>query len=435
MIIYYVIIFLTLLSLSFIFSGTEVAFSSVSMLHLERLAEKDGAKFLDRLNYKVAKNFPSYLSVMLFGNNMVNISIASIATVLAHKLLGSKLSAVGSLISTVLVIIFGEILPKTYARVKSQSFSKAFCLPLYILSIILFPVTAPFNFIMKKIKESSESLKNEEDLDSQEIQIAVEVIKEGGEIDQDEKELLCNTIDFNETYIYQVATARVDIEGIDIEDDIEDIRKIALATLFSRLVIYEGSKDEIKGIILTCNLIRIFIDNRDLDKEKLISLIFQKSYKALFVHMTMSLSQAIHIMRKERKHLVIINDEFQGTYGLATMEDIMEELSGDIFDESDKLDIPEAFWQEGDLIVKGSMNISDIVDYFDIAWTKDLEEKMDDFESNSIGGLAWELLDRKPNEEDEFEFLCFKAKILEMKKRRVKSLKITKEKNSDKNEK
>ena len=406
---------MTSLFLSAFFSASETAFSSANILHLRRDSKK-GKR--ERLCLKIYENLDKYLVVILLGNNLVNISISAIASAITIILLDETYAWISTAISTFLVIVLSEIFPKEFARKKNKTIMKIVAYPLSIIYFFTYPLLYVFFLMFKKATMTNK----ERSIQADEIEYALEEIEKDGLIDNKEAELLQNSIDFEDEEVFKIAVNRLDIEGIDIEDDDEKIIKLLTNTKFSRLIVYEGDKDAILGAVMTNDILEAVIENKGkLNNGSLKKIIKKNVFSPLYFHKTMTLSRAFIKMKNEKKHIAIINDEFGGTYGMITMEDIIEELSGDIWDETDKKNPNIITLDKNVKRISGDVSIEMVFEEMEC------ELPDEEIESNTIGGLASEILDRVPKKNDVFTFGNLKFRVETVKKRRVKSLIVRKD--------
>ena len=417
-----IVIFSICLMLSAAFSASEVAFSSSNVLLLTRIASQEKPSLSDKIACRIATNFRDYLPTILLGNNLVNTAIASIATQMTFASLPADRSGmtwIGTAITTLIVIIFCETIPKIIARSKSISISKALGIPLWCLHILLYPLASIINAITKFAGNRHKNEEPSDNINADEITLAIEEIRESGEIDTQEEELLVNSIDFDDTCVFEIATHRMDIDGIDPNDEVRNILKTAIETRYSRLIVYEKSRDFILGIIFTKSILKFFAKNPNPTKQALEKMVETEMFSPLYIHMTMDLNDCLALMKKEKKHLAIINDEYGGTYGIVTMEDILENVSGEIWDESDKIESDVEKKSDNLYYVKGDLEIENLLDALDV---DNGEEYAKEIESTSIGGLAFEMLDRLPKKGDSFIFAGFRFIVFKMDGRRVAAL-------------
>ena len=405
--------------LSACFSASEVALSSCNMLLLMRNATREKPSAIDRTAYEVAGNFKNYLPIILRGNNLANTAIATLSTQMTYAALpreSANLSWLGTALSTLILIVFCETIPKIIARSKSISVSRAVCIPIRCMYLILSPLAYVINLFFKIAGGNHENTDEKENIDSDEIALAVGEIRENGAIDSQEEELLVNSIDFDDTTVFEIATHRMDIDGIDIGDEAAKVLETASKTRYSRLIVYRKSRDYILGVIFAKSILKFFIKNQKPTRSQVKTMIEKEMFSPLRIHMTMDLNDCLSLMKKEKKHMAVINDEYGGTYGIITMEDILENISGEIWDESDRIENDVKKKNDDLYYIKGDLEIENMLDELDVA---NGEEYARQIESTSIGGLAFEMLDRLPRKGDSFEFAGFSFLVYKMNGRRV----------------
>ena len=389
---------LTLVALIFMsafFSGSEIAFTSVNKLRLEKLA--DGGKSSAIRAKKLSDNFIKVLGTILIGNNVVNIATSSISTMIAIELLhgdeGKAVTLVTAIV-TVIILIFGEITPKMIGKRFSLTITQLISLPLRIIMIILAPISVPVNGFVNAISRLFDKGDDEEQLPTvteEELSSIIETVEEEGIIDEDKSDLLQSALDFSDISIGEILTPRIDMVAIDIDDDFNTIKEVLLNSRYSRLPIYEGSVDHIIGIVYVNRLLKRIANKEEIDIR---SLMFEPS----FFHKTMKLPTVLSEMRKQHIHMAIVLDEYGGTMGVVTMEDILEEIVGDIWDESDEIKTDFVKSGESSYDVLGTANVHDFFDFIDFD-DRDFES-----EYTTVGGWTVEMLESIPQEGDSFTY-------------------------------
>ena len=385
-----IIIFICLLGSAF-FSACETAYNLANESQLEKSSEKG---LINKLAYSISKHYNFALSSILIGNNIVNFTLSMLATTLAVELIANEGTAatVATLVSTVVVLIFGEIAPKVIAKTNSKLLIKLFALPLYFFIIIFSPFAFLINSIIKLIDKL---FVNEVDntVTPDELASIIETGEEEGSIDEEKSELLQSAIDFNETTIKEVMIPRVDMISIDINDSFDEIMQVVHEAPYSRIPVYDSSIDDIIGILVTQKLLKALVDTpkEEIDIRSLL-------VEPYYIHMTVKLDDALDVLREERTHIMIVLDEFGGTLGIATMEDILEELVGEIWDEDEEIEHDIVKAGHDKYSVEGDMNI---FDFFEA-----VEFEPGDFESEytTVGGWAIEMLDGFPEEGASFKY-------------------------------
>ena len=409
MIVHLVLIVLCIV-LSAFFSGSEIAYSAAQELRLEHAAESKGGAY--GLALKVKRRFENALISILVGNNLVNIGASSLATVIAVGLLGDSGAWLATAVMTVLIITFGEIGPKIVASAQPERFSAIVAVPLRLWMILTWPLTWVLDKLLHLISRLWERGQNsgpavtEDDLET-----IIETVEDEGVVDEDTADLLQSALDFGDVLAYEVITPRVDLVGIDLDDSREEMLKVAFASPYTRIPVYQETMDNIVGILHLNHLYKALVKDRSADIQKLL-------LPPIFVHKTMPLDDVFNTMRKQKGHMVIVTDEYGGTMGALTMEDVLEQLVGDIWDESDEIE--EEFTEVKPHVfeVDGDMRLVDFFAEFD----KD-EEEIDD-DNATVGGWAVEMLGGYPKLRESFTFEDLTITILKRNNLRVLRLQV-----------
>ena len=411
--------------LSAYFSASEISFNSANKLRLKKAAE--GGDKLAGLAWRISEDFTSALSAILIGNNLVNIAASTTATVVAMRLLlrwrGTTSDTLASLLATVvmtlIILIFGEILPKIFGKNYADKTVRVFAIPTRVLTFLLYPVVWLVMLLVRLL--SRVWGKDSEDaptVTEEELSSIIDIIEEEGVIDEEKSELLQSTLEFRDTNIEELMTPRIDMLSFDIHADRQKINALLEDSRYSRIPVYEDSIDNIIGVLYLNRYYRALIDQPDPEKLDLRGMLM----KPCFLHKTMKLPAALSVLRERKTHLAIVVDEFGGTHGIVTMEDILEELVGDIWDESDEVVSELTQTGEHTFEVSGDMNIDDF--FSEIGF----EPKDFECEYTTVGGWAIERLDADPHvgdsftESDEKTELC--AVVSEMDDMRVTKLTV-----------
>ena len=412
-----IILMIVCIVLSAYFSATETAFSSLNKTRLKTIAEKGNKKA--ELALKLSENYDRLISTILIGNNIVNIAVASISTVLFVELLKDQdLGAtVSTIVVTILVLIFGEITPKSIAKDFPEKFAM-FSSPLIRLLIwILTPICIIFSGWKKLV---SKLFKAEEDdkMSQEELLMIVEEAEQEGGIDTDEGDLLRNAIEFTEIRAEDILTHRVDLEAVPQDAPKEEIAQKFSDTRFSRLLVYNENIDDIVGVI---HLKDFYKDNGIIKDD--ISTIMSPP---LFIHKFEKIDDLLKQLQQAKSHIAVVVDEYGGTLGIVTMEDILEELVGDIWDEHDE--VVEQFTTVGEntYIVDCATNFEEFCEFFEL--------EPEETESISLGGWIMEQLERIPSVNDKFSYEHLDFIIEESDSRRVISTKVIKNEKPEKDE-
>ncbi len=371
--------------LSAYFSATETAFSSLNKTRIKALAEAGNRKAV--LTLALSGNYDRLISTILIGNNIVNIAVASFGTLLFVKLLDPEVGAsVATVVVTIVVLIFGEITPKSIAKDHPEKFAM-FSAPL--LRVLIYILT-PLNFLFEHWKRFVGKLfrvREDSKMSQEELLMLLSEVQEEGCIDESEGELLKNAVEFGELEAQDILTHRVDLEGIELHASKEEIAQCFKESHHSRLLVYEETIDKIVGIL---HLKDFYVGTGITSAE-----VADIMSAPVFVYQTEKIDVLLQKMRSARTHLVIVIDEYGGVSGIVTMEDILEELVGDIWDEHDE--IQEAIQQTGDhtYTVDCGISLADFCDYFHVKTTSGCV---------SLGGWIMQYMDCIPNEGDQFDF-------------------------------
>ncbi len=415
----YLLVILICLVFAAFFAGSESAFNSANIARLKKCAES-GSKS-SKLAYEIADNFTLSLSTILIGNNLANAAASTAATVIAIGLLGEKLESLASLLATVvltiIVLIFGEIIPKVIGKKYADKIAKTVAFPIRALTFVLYPIVLLVTLLAKGLSKlwGKEESENSPTVTEDELSTIIDTVEEEGVIDEDQSELLQSTLDFQDTTVEEIMTARVNMIDIDIEDNPENIVQTIEESKYSRIPVYEDDIDNIIGILYLNLYYRALAEcDGDYSKIDIRSLLLRPK----MIHKTMKLPAALAMMRKEKVHLAIVIDEFGGTLGIVSMEDILEEIVGEIWDESDE--IISLIEKTGDNTydVSGEMNIDDFFD--------EIEFEDNDFECeySTVGGWAVEALDADPHVGDSFTYKNICVIVTEMDEFRVEKLSV-----------
>ncbi len=402
----YIVIIAICLLFSAYFSATETAFSSMNKTRMKTLAEKGNKKA--HLACQLSDNYDKLISTILIGNNIVNIGASSLGTILFVKLLNDPDTGatVSTVVITLVVLIFGEITPKSVAKDMPEKFAMFSAPFLRILIILLTPLTAIFSGWKKLV---AKLLKTESDtkMSQEELLMLVDEVEQDGSIDQNEGELLRNAIEFTELEAEDILTHRVDLEAVPITATKEQIAAVFSETKFSRILVYEESIDNIVGVIH----LKDFYTGNGITGKKLKDIISP----TIFVLKNEKISPLLRQLQKNKSHIAVVLDEYGGTYGIVTMEDILEELVGDIYDEHD--DVVEEFNQVSDHRFEAdcSMDLDAFGDHFGI----EVESEM-----VSLGGWVAEQLGKIPETGDKFVYQDLEITVTAVENHRAEQVSI-----------
>ena len=391
----YLVIFI-MICLSAYFSASEIAFNASNKMRLRRAAE-DGSTTA-RIAFRITEKFTVALSAILIGNNLANIAISTCTTLIVLNLFRNQValaSTIATILVTVVILIFGEILPKVLAKQNADTVVRFVAIPTRILTIVLSPFVFIVMLLLVVLRKIWGKDRKEDDptVTEEDIVTIIDTIEEEGLINEEQGELLQSTLDFRDTTIEKIMTPRIDMTALDIDSDEEKINAMLLDNAqYSRLPVYEESIDNIIGVL---SLTRYYKATLDSEKPDIRALLM----KPCRLHKTMKLPAALAKLRDTKMHLAVVIDEFGGTLGVVTMEDILEELVGDIWDDTDVIVTECISTGENTYEVACDMNIDDFFEEIDFV-------KPEDFscEYSTMGGWAIEMLNSDPHIGDSFRY-------------------------------
>lgn len=410
----YIISIIILVIFSGYFSATETAFSSLNKTRLKTMIEKGNNRAKTTLD--LAEKYDKLISTILIGNNIVNIAASTLGTMLFVELFPDYGAILSTVVLTIVVLIFGEITPKSVAKDYPERFA-LFSTPLIRLLIV---ILTPLNFIFsmwKKLVSKVFKIEDAPKMSQEELLMLVEEVEQDGSIDTDESELIKNAIEFTDRQAEDILTHRVDIEALPVDATKEEIAEMFAKTQFSRLLLYDENIDNIVGVIH----LKDFYTKRKVLQGDIKSIITSPVY----IQKSEKISDILKILQTNKAHMAVVIDEYGGTLGIVTMEDILEELVGEIWDEHDE--VVEEFRQVNDntYIVDGSYNFEDFCEEIDFKA---------EAESVSVGGWVMEQLGKIPENGESFTYENISVTVIETDSHRVTKVKVVVEQLSDDNE-
>lgn len=398
------------LALSAFCSSAEMSYSSCNTVRLENMRD-DGSRRA-ALAVIITEKFDDALSAILIGNNLANIAASSLASVLVILLLGSDRYAwLATLILTLLVIIFGETIPKITAKKAANTLALRYAYAVRVMMIVLKPLILLVVGLTHLItgKETAEEETDGEEA-VEELQSIIETAEDEEVLDEDQTELVQAAIDFSEISALEVMTARVDVYAIDIEDPWRDIVAAVEKSPYSRLPVYEGSIDNVIGVLYLNHFLKALTEKgKRTDIRKLLM-------QPCYIYKTMKLPAVLNQLRRAKQHLAIVSDEYGGTLGVLSMEDVLETIVGDIWDETDTVEQEVVERAEGSYELDGDMVLGDALELLGI------DENEVEAESETLGGWTVETFGTFPREGDSFPFGGWSFTVLSMDGRRVEKL-------------
>ena len=403
-----------LILFSAFFSASEIAFASVNAIRMKTLS--DQKQSLSRyLASKIHSDYQSLLTSIVVGNTLVNIASSSIATVIVIGLLGEKKAYISTIVMTLLILLFGEVIPKVIAKTIPDRFAVFVATPLYIVTLILKPFSFIFVVIIKLISKLwNGSANNDNSVTEDDLKNIIDIVEDEGVLDEDSFDLIKNALEFDDVCAYEIITPRVDMEAIDIHDPYEKNIKLLSRTDYSRIPVYEDSPDNIIGILHINHFLKERINSDTVSIRELL-------LPAIFIHKTMPLTDVLERIKETKCHMLVVLDEYGGTMGIITLEDVMEQLVGEIFDESDDFEPEFVCIDDTHYQANGEMRIEDFFDEFDI----DIEED-EDYEDDNItlGGFVTTMLEGDTGEGNTFDYANLRFTVLDADEKRVEKVAV-----------
>ena len=402
-----IFLLIVLILLSAFFSASETAFSSVNKIRLKNYVDEKrrGSK---KALY-IAENFDRALSTILVGNNIVNIAAASISTKVATDLFGGNTGLVISTVGmTILILIFGEVLPKSFAKEHAESFSLLVSDVLYMLIQLFTPITALLVMLKQLVSKLFGNQKTDvPSVTEEELKVMVNLSEEEGVIDNKEKELVHRSLDFNDILVGEIFTPRIDIVAVEVNQPIEEIRDIFLQERYSRVPVYEGDIDNVIGILSESDFFSQLVQGKKVNVRELLR-------TPLFVVESMRISTLLPELQKSKVHMAIVIDEFGGTSGLITLEDILEQIVGEIWDEHDEA--VKTFQKINDYEYEFNAELP-LDEFCDILGIDELESS-----SHTLGGWVFEMFERIPTVGESFEYESLTVTVRQVENRRIRKV-------------
>ena len=402
-------VIMILVMCSAFFSGTETAFSSVSKIRIRNKAE-NGDKRAKKALY-VAENYDKALSTILVGNNVVNIAASALSTILFVSFLGDAMgTVVSTVVLTLVVLVCGEVLPKNLAIENNEKI----CLSAAPVLIFLMVIFTPLTFLLLRLSKlvTNVSGKNREaspTVTEDELKFIVESIEEEGVLEEQESELVQSALDFDEKTAYDILTPRVDMTALSVDCDVNDARDTILRERYSRIPVYKDNIDNIIGILHTRDFLEALLRNETPD----ISRMIQPAY---YIYRSKKLSSLLADFRHRKLHIAVVTDDYGGTLGIVTMEDLLEQLVGDIWDEDEEVEHKYKKLGENEYEISGDMNIDDMLELID------KDDRYIDSDSKSVGGWVIEQIGDIPVRGNSFTYKELSVRVDKVEDQRVNSV-------------
>lgn len=404
-----------LVALSAFFSAAEMAYASSNRIRLENAA-LEGSRPA-RLAFYICSRYDDMLSTVLILNNLVNIAASAMASVIALTIAGQENGGIASTVATIcitlLIIVFGETMPKIVAKKNANRLAISFSYItrglMFILKPVVFVIVSATRFLTAPFK--GEKAESGQEAAYEELVSIIETVEDEGVIDLERSELLLSALDFSDTSASEVMTSRVDMIAIDIDDSWDEIMETAQSSPYSRLPVYEDSVDNIIGVLYLNHFFKAASGSEPIDIRSLL-------LKPCFVYKTLKLPAVLAEMRKCKIHLAIVTDEYGGSMGVVSMEDVFEELVGEIWDETDEIE-EEVIEHEGGLYeLDGDMSIGDFLEMLE------RDEDSLETESATVGGWTIESFGHFPVEGESFVYENLTTFVLKVEGQRVEKVLI-----------
>lgn len=396
-----IVLVIVMMVFSALFSSTETAYSSVNKLRLKNYEAQGNKKASKAL--KLANRFDDILTAVLIGNNIVNIATSSVSTLIFVAWFGDKGAGISTAVITVLVLVFCEVIPKSYAKKNAEKLALLFATPLSVLVTVL----KPFVWILNKM---SSVFKSEDvpTVTEDELKYMIDEIEEEGIIEEQESELVKSALDFDETTVNEILIPRVKVIGVDITDSIDDIKDVFSSEMYSRLPVFEKSLDNIVGIITNKAFFKMLVEGKS-DIHEIIQ-------EVPHIADTNLISEAMKFMQKAKVHLAVVTDQYGGTKGIITLEDIIEELVGEIYDEDDEIITNIIKISDNKYEVMGDTNIDELIDVLEI------DSAVIDTDYTTVGGWVTDIMEHIPEKSETAEHGNFRITASEVNENKVEKV-------------
>lgn len=398
-----IVLVVVMMIFSALFSSTETAYSSVNKLRLKNYEAQGNKKASKAL--KLANRFDDILTAVLIGNNIVNIATSSVSTLIFVAWFGDSGAGISTAVITILVLIFCEVIPKSYAKKNAEKLALFFATPLSVLVTVL----KPFVWVLNKM---SSVFKSEDvpTVTEDELKYMIDEIEEEGIIEEQESELVKSALDFDETTVNEILIPRVKVIGVDITDSIDDIKDVFSSEMYSRLPVYEKSLDNIVGIITNKAFFKMLVEKKS-DIHEIIQ-------EVPHIADTNLISEAMKFMQKAKVHLAVVTDQYGGTKGIITLEDIIEELVGEIYDEDDEIITNIVKISDNKYEVMGDTNIDELIDVLAI------DSALIDTDYTTVGGWVTDIMEHIPEKSETAEHGNFRITASEVNENKVEKVVI-----------
>lgn len=396
------------------FSSSEMAYSSCNRMRLE--SARDGGSKKAAIAVKIINRFDDTLSAILIGNNLVNIAASSIGSVLVILVAGDDRYAwVSTVVITVLIVIFGETMPKIIAKNSANRIALSHARFIRALTIVLMPLIWVVVGLVRLLTAGlkGEETSSDEDAAAMELSSIIETAEDEDVLDEDRSELVQAAIEFSDVMAYEVMTARVDVVALDIDDDWNELLATIESAPYSRIPVYEDSIDNVIGVLYLNHFLKALTDEKSPDIRSMLM-------PPCYVYKTMKMPAVLSELRRAKQHLAVVTDEYGGTLGVLSMEDVLEQLVGEIWDDTDEVEEEIVERPDGQYELDGDMVISDFLELVGI------KEKDFEADSETVGGWTIEMFGAFPKVGDSFRYEDMSVTVLEMDGLRVEKVLVKK---------
>lgn len=391
------------------FSSVETAFSTVNQIRLHHMAEEGDKRAKAAIS--ICGQFDRTLSTILIGNNIVNIAASSIATVFFTRYFPQVGALVSTVVMTLLVLTFGEIIPKSWAKANSERLVLSSAGILHTIIVLFRPLSSVFVALTQRLNRSSSEENGQPSVTAEELKFIIDKIEQEGVLDPSESELVQSALDFDETIVSEILTPRVDLVAIDVDDPIEEVMEVVLRERFSRIPVYEKTIDNIIGVLQTRDLLEKQVRGEEINLRSILT-------ECLYIPRRLSISELLSQFKRTKIHIAVVTDDYGGTMGIVTTEDIIEELVGEIWDEDDEVVEDLVASPDGSLIVSGDYNITDLLEELD------MDPRSVDADYSTVGGWVLDELDHLPKAGEQFTFMDLLVTVLEVEEQRILKVRI-----------
>ena len=372
-----IVLIAAMMLFSALFSGTETAYSSVNKLRLKNYEAQGSKKAAKAL--KLANRFDEVLTAVLIGNNIVNIAASSVSTLLFISIFGSNGAAVSTIVITLLVLTFCEVIPKSYAKKNAEKIALAMAAPLMFMLLIFKPIV----FLLNKLSSVFDKGKEAPSVTEDELKYMIDEIEEQGVIEEQESELVKSALEFDDITVNEILIPRVKVVGAEVNSSIDEIKELFTSEMYSRLPVYEKSLDDIIGIITNKAFFKMIVEGKS-DIRGIIQEVPHIADSKL-------ISEAMKDMQRSKVHLAVVIDQYGGTKGIITLEDIIEELVGEIYDEDDEIVNNVVKIGDDKYEVAGDLSVNDMLEILG------LDEALVDTDYTSVGGWVTDVMEHIPD--------------------------------------